>query len=139
MGITYGDYLWGLPRRIAHGDYLWGLPKGITYENYLWGLPMGITYSAYLWELHMGIIYSAYLWGLPIALTSGDYIWGLPMGITYSVGCPRKCFFHFRRNTEFFEKHTEFRGFFIVDFSWNSAEFRGIPYVFAYGIPQITK
>jgi hypothetical protein len=30
------------------------------------------------------------------------------------VGCPRKCFFHFRRNTEFFEN------------TRNSAEFRGI-------------
>ncbi len=25
------------------------------------------------------------------------------------LGCPRKCVFDFRRNTEFFEKHTEFR------------------------------
>jgi hypothetical protein len=33
----------------------------------------------------------------------------------------------------------EFRGIFIVDFSRTSAEFRGIPYVFAYGIPQVTK
>ncbi len=55
------------------------------------------------------------------------------------IWCPWKCFFHFRRNTEFFEKHTEFRGIFIVDFSRNSAEFRGIPNVFAYGIPQVTK
>ncbi len=36
----------------------------------------------------------------------------------------RKCFFYFRRNTEFFEKHTEFRGIFTVKFSRNSAEFR---------------
>jgi len=34
------------------------------------------------------------------------------------LGCPRKCFFYFRRNTEFFEKHTEFRGI-----SRNSAVF----------------
>jgi hypothetical protein len=40
------------------------------------------------------------------------------------LGCPRKCFFYFRRNTEFFEKHTEFRGIFTVKFARNSAEFR---------------
>jgi hypothetical protein len=39
------------------------------------------------------------------------------------LGCLRKCFFHFRRNTEFSEKHTEFRGIFIEDFSQNSAEY----------------
>ncbi len=40
------------------------------------------------------------------------------------LGCPRKCVFDFRRNTEFFEKHTEFRG---------------IPSVFAYWIPHVSK
>jgi hypothetical protein len=50
------------------------------------------------------------------------------------LGCPRKCVFDFRRNTEFFEKHTEFRGiprnsavFYAVKLpgiSRNSAEFR---------------
>ncbi len=37
------------------------------------------------------------------------------------LGCPRKCVFDFRRNTEFFQKHTEFRGI-----PRNSAKFRGI-------------
>ncbi len=41
----------------------------------------------------------------------------------YILGCPQKCFFYFRRNTEFFEKHMEFRG---------------NPCVFAYGIPYVT-
>jgi hypothetical protein len=49
---------------------------------------------------------------------------GMEVGNGQWVGCPRKCFFYFRRNTEFLGKHTEFRG---------------IPYVFAYGIPQVTK
>jgi hypothetical protein len=51
-----------------------------------------------------------------------------------SLGCPRKCVFDFRRNTEFFKKHTEFRGiprnsavFFALKFAGiprNSGEFR---------------
>jgi hypothetical protein len=47
----------------------------------------------------------------------------LNMKITHGkkLGCPRKCVFDFRRNTEFFEKHTEFRGI-----PRNSAKFRGI-------------
>jgi hypothetical protein len=38
-----------------------------------------------------------------------------------------------------FEKHTEFRGIPRYFYSRFFPEFRGIPYVFAYGIPQITK
>ncbi len=62
------------------------------------------------------------------------------------LGCPRKCYTYFRRNTEFFEKaygippdSAEFRGIFTVKYPRNSAEFRGIPSVFVYGIPQVTK
>jgi hypothetical protein len=49
----------------------------------------------------------------------------------WQLGCPRKCVFDFRRNTEFFGKHTEFREiprnsavFFAVKLPRNSAEFR---------------
>jgi hypothetical protein len=52
------------------------------------------------------------------------------VGTTQQLGCPRKCVFDFRRNTEFVEKHTEFRGIprnSAVFFAVNCPEFRGIP------------
>ncbi len=48
--------------------------------------------------------------------------------IGIKVGCPRKCVFNFRRNTEFFEKYTEFRGI-----SQNSAVFFAVKFP---GIPR---
>ncbi len=42
------------------------------------------------------------------------------------LGCPRKCFFYFRRNTEFLDKHTEFRGIPRYFYSKKFPEFREI-------------
>jgi hypothetical protein len=41
------------------------------------------------------------------------------------LGCPRKCAFDFRRNTEFFEKLTEFRGIFCSKITKNTVSSRG--------------
>jgi hypothetical protein len=55
--------------------------------------------------------------------------------IVLQLGCPRKCFFtsggirSFLKNKQ---NPVEFSGIFTV----KSAEFRGIPYVFAKGIPD---
>ncbi len=61
------------------------------------------------------------------------------LSVGQKVGCPRKWFFDYPRNTEFFEGFKKFRGIFIVkicriprnfgkflEIQRNSAEFRGI-------------
>jgi hypothetical protein len=42
-------------------------------------------------------------------LPSAQHPGSLLQAAWMQLGCPRKCFFNFRRNTEFFEKPTEFR------------------------------
>jgi hypothetical protein len=53
------------------------------------------------------------------------------------LGCPRKCFFDFRRNTEFFGTMHGIPRHFDCEISRISVKCRGIPCMFAYGFPYV--
>jgi hypothetical protein len=74
------------------------------------------------------------------------------LSVGQKVGGPRKWFFDYPRNTEFFERYKKFSGIFIVKFcriprnfgklleiQRNSAEFRGILGNFARNTEEMTE
>jgi hypothetical protein len=48
------------------------------------------------------------------------------LSVGQKVGCPRKWFFDYPRNTEFFERYKKFRGIFFVKFCRIPRNFREI-------------
>merc|ERR1711867_228865 len=63
-GVTYKDYLQGLPTRINYEHYLQGLPTIVSCDavkDYLQGLTTRITYKDYLQGLPTRITYKDYL------------------------------------------------------------------------------
>jgi hypothetical protein len=113
----------------------------VSGKNYLWfGLEIAALESSAQILAYLNKMLFIDYYNSEISFFYSDYsleciqIGEDPVNPCYGLGCPRKWLFEIPRNTEFYAEVTSIPRKFIGP---NSAEFRGIPWIFVYEIPPI--